>query len=276
MTSTALPLVFSVTSGKGGVGKTNISVNLACCLSQMGKRVVILDADLGLANVDVILGMAPKLNLFHLFNEGMTLEKILCETPYGFRILPAASGVSDMVNLSTGQKLDLLEAMDYLEGGIDHLIVDTGAGINDNVLYFNIAAQERLVVLTTEPTSLTDAYALIKVLKLHHGVDRFRVLVNMARDEKTAREIFVKLYKACDHFLSGVSLDLVGFIPLDPMVRKAVINQTPFVRMSPDCPASVAVRQAAEKINTWKVTAKADGNIKFFWKKLLFQEQSVA
>ncbi|GAB6125542.1 MinD/ParA family protein [Humidesulfovibrio idahonensis] len=276
MTATALPLVFSVTSGKGGVGKTNISVNLACALTKMGKRVVILDADLGLANVDVILGLAPKLNLFHLFNEGMTLEKILCDTPYGFRILPAASGVSDMVNLSTGQKLDLLEAMDYLEGGIDHLIVDTGAGINDNVLYFNIAAQERLVVLTTEPTSLTDAYALIKVLKLNHGVDRFRVLVNMAKDEKTAKEIFVKLYNACDHFLSGVSLDLVGFIPLDPAVRKAVINQTPFAHMSPNCPASVAIRQAAERINTWKVTAKADGNIKFFWKKLLFQEQSVA
>lgn len=276
MARTALPLVFSVTSGKGGVGKTNISVNLACTLTRMGKRVVILDADLGLANVDVILGLAPKLNLFHLFNEGMTLKDILFDTPYGFRILPAASGVSDMVNLTTGQKLDLLESMDYLEGDIDHLIVDTGAGINDNVLYFNIAAQERLVVLTTEPTSLTDAYALIKVLKLNHGVDRFRVLVNMAKDERTAKEIFIKLYKACDHFLSGVSLDMVGFIPTDPMVRKAVINQTPFAVATPDCPASVAIAKAAEKINTWKVTAKADGNIKFFWKKLLFQEQSVA
>jgi flagellar biosynthesis protein FlhG len=276
MTTTALPQVFSVTSGKGGVGKTNLSVNLACALTKMGKRVVILDADLGLANVDVILGLAPKLNLFHLFNEGMTLADILFETPYGFRILPAASGVSDMVNLTTGQKLDLLESMDYLEGQIDYLIVDTGAGINDNVLYFNIAAQERLVVLTTEPTSLTDAYALIKVLKLHHGVDRFRVLVNMAKDEKTAKEIFIKLYKACDHFLSGVSLDLVGFVPLDPTVRKAVISQVPVAHLKPDCPASVAITKAAEKINTWKVTAKADGNIKFFWKKLLFQGQSVA
>lgn len=272
----ALPLVFSVTSGKGGVGKTNISVNLALQLTKMGKRVVILDADLGLANVDVILGIAPKLNLFHLFHEGMTLEKILCDTPYGFRILPAASGVSDMVSLSTGQKLDLLEAMDYLEGDIDHLIVDTGAGINDNVLYFNIAAQERLVVLTTEPTSLTDAYALIKVLKQKHGVDRFRVVVNMAKDEKSAKEVYVKLYNACDHFLSGVSLDLVGFIPHDPAVRKAVIAQTPFCHLSPEAPASLALGQVASKINNWKVTAKADGNIKFFWKKLLFQEQSVA
>lgn len=275
MTS-ALPLVFSVTSGKGGVGKTNIAVNLALELTRAGKRVVILDADLGLANVDILLGITPKLNLFHLFHEGVTLEQILCPTPYGFRILPAASGISDMVSLTTGQKLDLLGAMDYLEGDIDHLIVDTGAGINDNVLYFNIAAQERLVVVTGEPTSLTDAYALIKVLKQRHGVDRFRVLVNMARDEKSAKEVFVKLYKACDHFLSGVSLDLVGFIPHDPAVRKAVIAQVPFCHFSPGAPASLALGKAAAKINTWKVTAKADGNIKFFWKKLLFQEQSVA
>ncbi|MEF2145011.1 MAG: MinD/ParA family protein [Desulfovibrionaceae bacterium] len=271
-----LPLVFSVTSGKGGVGKTNLSVNLACALSQMGKKVVLLDADLGLANVDVILGIAPKYNLFHLFHEGADLDSILLDTPYGFRILPAASGVSDMVSLSTGQKLELLEAMDVLEDDIDYLIVDTGAGINENVLYFNIAAQERLLVLTPEPTSLTDAYALIKVLKLHHGVERFRVLINMVKDDKAAKEVYLKLSNACDHFLSGVSLDLVGFVPMDPAVRKAVINQTPFMQATPQAPASLAVRQAAEQINRWKAQSNTDGNIKFFWKKLLFQDRSVA
>ncbi|HWQ09566.1 MAG TPA: P-loop NTPase, partial [Holophaga sp.] len=135
--------MFSVTSGKGGVGKTNISVNLAYCLAQMGRKVVLLDADLGLANVDILLGLAPKMNLFHLFHEGVDLRQILMETPFGFSILPASSGVSDMLALSTGQKLDLLEAMDYLEGQINYLIVDTGAGINDNVIYFNLAARER-------------------------------------------------------------------------------------------------------------------------------------
>ncbi|MGE4293499.1 MAG: MinD/ParA family protein [Desulfovibrio sp.] len=274
--SGTLPLVFSVTSGKGGVGKTNLSVNLACALTSMGKKVVLLDADLGLANVDVILGLTPQYNLFHLFHEGTPLDKILMDTPYGFRILPAASGVSDMVNLSTGQKLELLEAMDVLEDDIDYLIVDTGAGINDNVLYFNIAAQDRLLVLTPEPTSLTDAYALIKVLKIHHGVERFRVLINMVRDEKAAKEVYLKLSNACDHFLSGVSLDLVGFVPMDKTVRNAVINQRPFVSTTPGAPASIAVRQAAERINKWKAPHNADGNIKFFWKKLLFQERSVA
>ncbi len=271
-----LPLVFSVTSGKGGVGKTNISVNLAYTLAQAGRRVLLLDADLGLANVDVLLGLAPKLNIFHLFHEGMSLDKILCETPYGFRILPASSGVSDMVNLDTGQKLDLLEAMDFLEDALDFLIVDTGAGINDNVLYFNLAVQERLLVLTPEPTSLTDAYALIKVLKMQHGIERFRVLINMASSEKAAKEIYLKLHNACDYFLSGISLDLVGFIPQDKVVRKAVVNQEPFCKMAPESKAAKALVLAAQTIENWKTASYVDGNIKFFWKKLLFQEQSVA
>lgn len=270
------PMVLSVTSGKGGVGKTNMSVNLAYTLSMAGKKVVLLDADLGLANVDVILGLAPQHNLFHLFHEDMTLDKILFDTPYGFRILPASSGVSDMVDLDRGQKLDLLDAMDTLEDEVDYLIVDTGAGINDNVLYFNLAVQERLLVITPEPTSLTDAYALIKVLKLHHGVERFRILVNMVKDQKGAKDVYLKLLNACDHFLDGISLDLVGFVPYDPNVRNSVIAQVPFCHKFPKTPASVAVRQAAKKLDAWKVTPNTDGNIKFFWKKLLFQERSVA
>lgn len=270
--SADFPVVFSITSGKGGVGKTNISVNLALSLAQMGKRVVLLDADLGLANVDVLLGMTPKKNLFHLFHEGASIEDILFETPYGFSILPAASGVGEMLSLTTGQKLDLLEAMDYLEEKVDFLIVDTGAGISDNVLYFNLAAQERIIILTPEPTSLTDAYALIKVLKFQHGVEHFKVLINLLGDKKGAREVFARLYNACDHFLSGVSLDLLGFIPQDKSVRTAVINQVPFCHLFPDSPAGQAVRSVAETITTWNPAANLDGNIKFFWKKLLFHQ----
>lgn len=266
-----LPLVISVTSGKGGVGKTNLSVNLAVSLAQQGRRVVLIDADLGLANVDVVLGLTPQKNLFHLFHDGATLNDILFPTPYGFSILPASSGMSEMLALSTGQKLELLEAVDVLEDQLDYLIVDTGAGINDNVLYFNLAAQERLVVLTPEPTSLTDAYALIKVLKLNHGVEHFKVLVNMASDAKSAKEMFSRLYQACDHFLSGVSLDFAGFIPRDPQVRKAVVQQKPFCIMNPDSSACLAVQQVARTIQTWEVPESLDGNIKFFWKKLLFR-----
>lgn len=269
--SSTLPLVLSVTSGKGGVGKTNISVNLAVSLAQQGKRVVLIDADLGLANVDVVLGMTPPKNLFHLFHDGATLQDILFPTPYGFSILPASSGMSEMLELSTGQKLELLEAVDFLEDKLDYLLVDTGAGINDNVLYFNLAAQERLVVLTPEPTSLTDAYALIKVLKLNHGVEHFKILVNMAADAKSAKEMFSRLYQACDHFLSGVSLDFAGFIPRDPQVRKAVVQQKPYCIVNPESTASLAVQQVARTVQTWDVPESLDGNIKFFWKKLLFR-----
>ncbi len=270
-----MPLVFSLTSGKGGVGKTNLSVNLACSLSAMGKRVVLLDADLGLANVDVVLGLAPPRNLFHLFHEGMSLKDILFDTPYGFKILPASSGVGEMLSLNTGQKLDLLESMDYLDDKVDYLIVDTGAGINDSVVYFNLAVQERVVVMTPEPTSLTDAYALIKVMKLQHGVEHFKVLVNMAPSQRAAKDVFIRLLQASDHFLDGVSLDLVGFIPQDPQVKRAVIKQVPFIHADPASPASVATREVAKKILTWPVASNLDGNIKFFWKQLLFQHERV-
>lgn len=267
----AFPVVFSVTSGKGGVGKTNLSVNLAASLASMGKRVALVDADLGLANVDVLLGLTPQKNLFHLFHEGAELKDILYPTPYGFSILPASSGMSEMLSLTTGQKLELLEAMGELEDELDYLIVDTGAGINDNVLYFNLASQERLVVLTPEPTSLTDAYALIKVLKLTHGVEHFKVCVNMAQDQKAAKEIFSCLYQACDRFLSGVSLDLAGVIPRDMSVRKSVVQQKPFSLAEPEGEASKAVKQLARTISNWEIPKETDGNIKFFWKKLLFR-----
>ncbi len=266
------PLVISITSGKGGVGKTNLSVNLAVELAKQGKRVILLDADLGLANVDVLLGLTPPKNLFHLFHDDESdIREILFETPYGFSILPASSGMSEMLALSTGQKLELLEAVDILEEEVDFLLVDTGAGINDNVLYFNVAAQERLVVLTPEPTSLTDAYALIKVLKTNHGVERFKVIINMVHDMRAAKVAFGRLHQACEHFLSGVSLDLVGMVPRDTAVRQSVVQQLPLCINAPDSPSSKAVFEVASSLLEWEVPKRLDGNIKFFWKKLLFQ-----
>ncbi len=266
------PLVLSVTSGKGGVGKTNIAVNLACCLADFGKRVVLLDADLGLANVDIVLGMTPQKNLSHVFSEGLSLNEIMVDTPYGFRILPASSGVTEMLTLTTGQKLELLEAVDALEHAVDYFIVDTGAGIHDTVMYFNLAVQERLVVLTPEPTSLTDAYALIKIMHTKHNINSFRVLVNMAQDTNSGKEIFIRLHMACEHFLKSVSLDLIGIIPRDTSVRKAVINQKPFCIEDAKSSASLAIRDVAKEIQAWAIPESLDGNIKFFWKKFLFRQ----
>ncbi len=270
--NTRVPVVFSVSSGKGGVGKTNISVNLACVLARQGYRTLLLDADLGLGNVDVLLGLAPSRNLFHLFYEGVGLEHVLFETEYGFSILPAASGVSEMLSLNSGQKLELLEAMDGLEGRVDYLLVDTGAGINDNVIYFNLAVQERIIVVSPEPTSLTDAYALIKVLHQRHGVQHFRVLVNFATSEQEAKNIYKRLSVACDRFLDGVSLDWLGFLPRDPAVPRAVSRQIPFCHHDPGSPAVVSIEKAVETILSWTSHEQLDGNIKFFWKRLLFQE----
>ncbi len=263
------PKVISITSGKGGVGKTNLSINLAYCLAKDNKNVVLLDADLGLANVDVALGLTPTYNIFDLFN-GKSLKEVLCETPYGFQILPASSGLSDMMSLETGEKLELLEVFDEMEDNLDYLIVDTGAGIHDNVLYFNIASQEKIIVLTTEPTSLTDAYALIKVLKQRHGVNSFKVVVNSAASMQMAKNVFSRLSIACDHFLGDISLDLLGIIPSDPTVRKAIIKQVPFCVNEPNSKAAVAVQAIAKAVQLFENSETVDGNIKFFWKKLLF------
>ncbi len=263
------PRVISITSGKGGVGKTNLSVNLACCLAKAGKRVVVLDADLGLANVDVTVGLAPEYNIFDLFR-GKSLKEVLCDTPYGFQILPASSGGSDMMSLETGQKLELLELFDELEDTIDYLLVDTGAGIHDNVLYFNLAVQERIVVLTTEPTSLTDAYALIKVMKQRHGIDRFKVVVNSAPSAELAKSVYSRLSVACDNFLGDISLDLLGTIPKDSVVRKSILKQVPFCVGEPESHAAIAVGKIANMVQNMDSPETVDGNIKFFWKKLLF------
>jgi len=267
----AAPIVFSISSGKGGVGKTNISVNLAYALAKAGKRAVLLDGDMGLGNVDILLGINPPCNLLHLLNGEKKLEEIIYPTEFGFSILPAASGVPEMVTLSEGQKLELLDAFEPLEDKIDYLIVDTGAGIHDQVIYFNLAVSKRIIILTPEPTSLTDGYALIKVLKNRHKINHFEVIVNMAPTPEVGKQTFKKLYLACDKFLDGISLNLLGSISADKKVRTYVQQQRPYLE-DQNLKASQDLSQIAAQILTWPKTREVDGNIKFFWKKLLFQE----
>jgi flagellar biosynthesis protein FlhG len=262
------PRVISVTSGKGGVGKTNIVTNLAYALAREGKRVLVLDADLNLANVDILLGLTPKFNLHHVFTGEKTLAEILVEGPGGLRILPASSGILELADLTESQRLYFLSEMEALAGTIDILLVDTAAGINNNVVYFNLAAQERIIILTPEPTSLTDAYALIKVLSSKHDVKRFRILVNQARSEKEAIAVFRKLSVVADRFLETLSLDFIGHIPYDAKLPQAVRAQKLVTELYPDAAVSKMLAKVSRQLATERPVVQNDGNIKFFWQGL--------
>ena len=272
--STAIPAlqkpvrVMSVSSGKGGVGKSNVVINLSVAFDRLGLRTLIMDADLGLANIDVLLGLTPKYNMSHVLSGQKRLDEVLVDGPGGVKIMPASSGVQELTRLTDEQKLLFLEMLDELETDIDVLLIDTGAGISDTVLYFNLAAHERIIVVTPEPTSLTDAYALIKVLYSKHGERNFRILVNLAANESMGKSIFAKLSKVADHFLDGLSLDYLGTIPHDTSVTKSVLQQRPVLEAFPEAQASKAFMRIAEAIRNNRPNAN-QGSIQFFWKRLL-------
>lgn len=261
--------VISVTSGKGGVGKTNIVGNLAIALRRLGKKVLVLDGDLGLANIDIIFGISPAYNIAHVVNGEKSLGEVIVEGPEGIQIIPAGSGVQDLVHLTQGQKLNLLNEFDALEEDFDVFLIDTGAGISSNVIYFSIAADERIVVVTPEPTSITDAYALIKVMYTKHGTNTFKLLVNMVDREEEAQSVFENLSNAVVRFLKGISLEYIGFIPRDGNVEKAVRQQNTVIRSYPESISSKEFSELAGRMQAWSADVTQDGNIKFFWKKLI-------
>jgi len=261
--------VISVTSGKGGVGKTNIVGNLAISFKRLGKRVLVLDGDLGLANIDIIFGLSPSHNIKHVINGEKSLSDVIVEGPEKIQIIPAGSGVQDLVHLTQGQKLNLLNEFDALEEEFDIFLIDTGAGISSNVIYFSIAADERIVVATAEPTSITDAYALIKVMYTRHGTHTFKLLVNMVDDEEEARSVFENLSNAVVRFLKGISLEYVGFILRDGNLEKAVRQQSTVISRYPESISSRCFTELASRLLVSSPTLSPDGNIKFFWKKLV-------
>ncbi len=216
--------VIAVTGGKGGVGKTNVSLNLAIALGQQGKRVLVLDADLGLANCDVMLGLRVEKNLSHVLSGECDLRDILVTGPAGIRIAPATSGSQSMVELSPAEHAGLIRAFSELDNEFDVLIVDTAAGISDMVLSFSRASQDVVVVVCDEPTSITDAYALIKILSREHGVYKFKIVANMVRSLREGQDLFAKLSKVTDRFLD-VALELVATIPYDENMRKSTRRQ---------------------------------------------------
>ncbi|HPK02620.1 MAG TPA: MinD/ParA family protein [Candidatus Sumerlaeota bacterium] len=262
-----VPHVITVTSGKGGVGKTNLTANLGLLLREGRRRVMVLDADLGLANIDVILGLHPDFNLSHVLSGEKRLGEILTRAPGGLRVLPASSGISSITDLSDAQKIRLLQELEGLQEDFDYLLIDTGAGISNNVIYFNLAAQTIVVVLTPEPTSLTDAYALIKVLSRDYHQRRFKVLANDVRTEAEGLEVFEKLTRVADRFLN-VSLDYLGHVLHDRQLRESVRMQRPFVEAFPDGPASASLRKVAKQITAMPHNPM-DSDLGLLWRNLL-------
>ena len=260
--------VIAVTGGKGGVGKTNVSVNLSVALADMGRRVVLMDADLGLANVDVMLGVKPKRNIVDVLSGECELSDVLVEVSENFSIVPASSGTQEMTALGAHEHAELIHAFSSLDNTLDVLVIDTAAGISDSVVSFVRAAQEVVVVVCDEPTSITDAYGLIKLLHRDYGLTRFRVLANMVRSEQEGRAMFGKLMTVTDRFLD-VTLQYLGSIPFDENVRKAVRKQKPLIELYSSCKAAVALRNFAKKVDEWPVHQSARGHLEFFVEKLV-------
>lgn len=260
--------VFAIASGKGGVGKTNASVNLAVSLSRLGKRVMLMDADLGMANVDVLLGLQPSHNLSHVINGERTLAEVLEEGPEGMQIIPAASGVSKMASLSQAEHAGLIQAFSEFTGKLDILLIDTAAGISDSVTTLAAAADEVIVVVCDEPASITDAYALIKVLNTQQKVTRFQVLANMVRSPDEGRNLYRKLYAVCDRFLD-VNLHFLGSVPQDEMLRKAVQKQRPVVQAFPGSLSSRAFEKISKELLRIPVDRNLSGGIQFFIERVL-------
>ncbi len=260
--------VIAVSGGKGGVGKTNVSLNTSIALAQQGKRVLVLDADLGLANVDVMLGLRVQRNLSHVLSGECELDDIIIEGPAGIKIIPATSGTQSMVDLTPSEHAGLIRAFSDMQTRFDVLIVDTAAGISDMVLSFTRASQDVILVVCDEPTSITDCYALMKLLSRDHGVFKFKVVANMVRSAKEGQQLFAKLSKVTDRFLD-VALDLVAVIPFDENIRKSVRKQKAIVEAFPDSPASVEFRNLANRISLWPIPSQASGHLEFFIEQLL-------
>jgi flagellar biosynthesis protein FlhG len=260
--------VISVTSGKGGVGKSNVVSNLAIALSAQGKKVLLIDADLGLGNLDVLLGLSPVYNLNHVLNGEKSIIDILIDGPAGIKIIPAGSGVQELTSLGQHEKLKLLDELDMLEEQFDILIVDTEAGISENVTYFTVAAQEIFVVVTPEPTSITDAYALIKLLATRYSEHHFKVLVNMAKDSEDALEVFRKLANVAGRFLD-ISLDYLGCVVKDEKVVEAVKRQKAVTELFPDSDAAQCYTTIARRVIENKRQNRVKGNIQFFFRRML-------
>lgn len=266
--------VITVTGGKGGVGKSSVSLNLAVSLCQLGKKVMIFDADLGLANIDVMLGLKVKQNLGNVLNGECELKDIIQTGPYGLRIVPASSGLKEMADLSVEKHVGLIRAFSSLDEDIDFLIVDTAAGISDMVLSFCRAAQDVLMVVCNEPTSVADAYAQMKVLAKDYEVNKFKIIANQVHTLAEGKTMFAKLVAVTDRFLD-VTLELIACIPADVNMKKAIKKRSCVCDVFPQSPASKAFKALANRALTWPIPDIPGGHLEFFVENLVKQNLTV-
>ncbi|HEY7558902.1 MAG TPA: MinD/ParA family protein [Candidatus Binatia bacterium] len=261
--------VFAITSGKGGVGKTTVTANLATTLARKGQRVLAIDADVGLANLDLLFGVKPAYTIADFFSGRAAIDEIVTTTPQGVMILPGASGVQQLTALSGAQKLALASGLESLARQVDLVIIDTCSGISDAATYFATAAQQIVVVVTPEPASLTDAYALIKVLASTYGEKHFKILFNNIEGEDQARRLFDNLSRVAVRFLN-VSLDCLGWIPRDPQFLAAVAHSRLVVEEAADAPSARAFGVVTGRlIESALAGGRMKGNLQFFFRQVL-------
>jgi len=260
--------VISITSGKGGVGKTNIVANLGYSLSRLGKKVMILDADLGLGNLDVLLGVAPKFNISHVIRGEKSMAEIIEEGPGQMKILPAASGIQELTQLTHEQKMQVFTDLDRLIDDMDLLLIDTAAGISSNVMDFNVMAHEIMVVVSPEPTSITDAYALMKVLSLKYSEKSCKLVVNMAASPKEAQDVFRQLELVTDRFLD-IHIDYLGCVLRDDKLTRSVKQQRLVSDLYPESRAGRSFNDLARRVVKLAPASRPKGNTNLFWHHLV-------
>lgn len=260
--------VITVTSGKGGVGKTSVAANLAVLLQKAGSRVMVLDGDFGLANMNIVMGLEARHTIHDVITGEKEISDVIVTGPGGVRIVPASSGIMRMTQLSASEKTILMERLEAAPVQFDVLLIDTGAGINSDVAYLNAAATELIVVVTPEPTSIADAYAMIKVMSQDHKVKRFKLLVNLVDSEKDAMGVYNNLLNVSDRFLN-VSIEYLGHVLRDVRMSQAVLSRKVLCEGWPQSSAAKCLEVVAKALLEKPAAPELTGNVQFFWRNLL-------
>ena len=259
--------VIAVSSGKGGVGKTNMSINIAIAYAQLGKKVLVMDADLGLANVNVAMGIIPKYNLYHLIRQKKKMKDIIINTDFGIQIVAGASGFSKIANLSDEEREHFIEEISQMDA-VDIIVIDTSAGVSSNVLDFIAAADDAIIVTTPEPTAITDAYGIIKIIateidNMNLGI---KLIVNRVKSVTEGKKVSERVINIASQFLN-LKVDYLGYVYDDPQVSQAILKQKPFIIVDPDSKASICIKHIVSRLE--KVEYKEGGGLKKFLNRLV-------